>query len=142
MLSYCLTFSSVATDCNIYNKLLFFRFVQDLRQRATKEYNANPLLRRLKRQIRNEDNHDEVRPRRSLDTPKWRINVVEGVKRKYSCDHIVCDKNGVKASERTTFVRTKSGHRSNQQQMLKMGQLSRHGLCYQQSGRDKICVYL
>lgn len=117
--------------------------MQDLRQRATKEFDANPLLRRLKRQILNEDVHDEVRPRRTLDTPKWRINVVEGVKRKYNCDHIVCDKTGVKASERTTFVRTKSGNRSNQQQVQKMGQVSKHGgLCYQQSSRDKICVYL
>ncbi|KAK4874245.1 hypothetical protein RN001_013605 [Aquatica leii] len=69
------------------------QYLPKLREKIIKEFNDNPLLRKLKSEVLSStdkcDRCEETKLRRSsqCDPPKWRLNISEGsVKRKFSCD--------------------------------------------------------
>ncbi|KAF5287503.1 hypothetical protein FQA39_LY04131 [Lamprigera yunnana] len=78
-------------------------YLPKLREKIIKEFNDNPLLRKLKNEViastDKGDRYEDVRLRRTsqCDPLKWRINLTEGgFKRKFSCDtSISCDISNV-----------------------------------------------
>ncbi|KAB0793276.1 hypothetical protein PPYR_12896 [Photinus pyralis] len=88
------------------------QFLPRLREKIIKEFNENPLLRKMKADIINSTDRSDrceeakLRKQPQSDVPKWRINFSEGsIKRKLSCDtSSTCDNyNNVVKSETNPY---------------------------------------
>lgn len=87
------------------------RFLPALREKVLTEFDANPLLRKLKADIiiSTDKDRKEIRRASHMDQPRWKISLTEGsVKRKFSCDAInngdsvYSDRNSIRSNQKLT----------------------------------------